>query len=216
MGGPADKEYPNVWPAETEISGFRSFMEQYWQKSHEIALDVLGALELALELPAGSFVNRCNGCKSELRMNHYPEAPIKKLSADNFMRIWPHTDASAITLLVQDSNGGLEIESQTSPGVYESMPLVDRTELIVNGGETLERWTNGLLRPVLHQVNLPTNYGRSSSSTVPSRRSVAFFVNANAEASMAPLNHFLPSGQAGKFEEMTSRAYHRLRNAVVY
>lgn len=216
MGGPEDVEFPNVWPSETEIPGFRSWMEHYWARSHEISLQVLSALEMALELPEGSFTSRCNGCKSEMRMNHYPATPAEKLRADNIMRIWPHTDASAITLLVQDSNGGLEIEDQATPGTFEPLPLVDRAELIVNGGETLERWTNGRLRPGLHQVNIPNHLKDLTSHTIPSRHSVAFFVNANAKASMAPLECFVSNDQPSIFEDMTSRDYHRRRNAVVY
>jgi len=216
MAGPADVEYPNVWPAETELPGFRSWMEQYWAKSHEVTLQVLSALELALELPQDSLVSRCNGCKGEIRMNHYPATPTERLRDENVRRIWPHTDASVITLLVQDGNGGLEIEDQASPGTFEPLLLVDRSELIVNGGETLERWTNGRLLPGLHQVTVPRHFKDLTSQIVPSRHSVAYFQNANPEVSVAPLESFLSNGKTSEYKDMTSAEYLRLRNAVIY
>ncbi|ETS81353.1 hypothetical protein PFICI_06355 [Pestalotiopsis fici W106-1] len=216
MGGPNDTDFPNQWPAETSIPGLRSWLEQYWFKSHKVAMRVLNALELALGVPQDSFVSRCDGCKSEMRLIHYPNVSAEKLQSNNTMRIWPHTDASAITLLVQDSSGGLEVENQSSPGSFESVSLVNKTELIVNGGETLERWTNGLLKPVLHQVNVPPGPKCSESGTIPSRLSVAFFVNANADASMGPYDKFVSANEPSKFPDMLSREYHRLRNAVVY
>lgn len=215
MAGPHDIEYPNKWPTEDELPGFRSWMEAYYEKSHKVALEILGALELAMDLPRGSFVNLCGGCKGEMRMNYYPETSVAKLRADNVRRIWPHTDASSITLLVQDSNGGLEIEDQ-STGAFEPLPLIDKAELIVNGGETLERWTNGRLKPGLHQVTVPSHFNDSTEKTVPYRCSVAYFQNADAEASMAPVNGILRNGDTSKYDDMTSRNYQRFRNSVVY
>lgn len=216
MAGAMDTEAPNLWPPESAIPGFRSAMEQYWAKSLGVALQVLTALEVGMDLPPGSLAGRCDGCESEIRMNHYPAAPIEQLRKENVMRIWPHTDAGVITLLVQDANGGLEIEDQTAPGTFNPLPMTDRAELIVNGGEALERWTNGILRPGLHQVNVPSHFMDSGSSTVPSRHSVAFFVYAKRETSMAPLKKFLSDGEVSKFPDMTSREYHKLRNGVVY
>lgn len=216
MGGPEDEDFPNQWPSEDSIPGFRKWTERHWFKSHHVAMRVLNALEMALGLPRDAFVSRCDGCKSEMRMNHYPSVKAEKLLGDKTMRIWPHTDASAITLLAQDVAGGLEVENQSEPGKFEPVLRVNPGELIVNGGETLERWTNGLLKPVLHQVNAPRELNVQANGMVPARHSVAFFVNANADASMGPYDKFVSTGEPAKFPEMLSREYHRLRNMVVY
>lgn len=216
MGGAADREYPNMWPDEAALPGFRAWMERYYAAAHDIVLQLLAALEMALEIPAGELVRRSDGYRSEMRMNHYPATPVATLQAANTMRIWPHTDASSITLLVQDGNGGLEVEDQHRPGVFVPLLRDGEAEFIVNGGETLERWTNGRLKPGLHQVSLPPHLKDQTTGTLPSRRSVAFFANANQDASMAPLPQFVDGAVGPKFEDMTSREYHRFRNAVVY
>jgi len=217
MGGPEDNDFPNQWPSESSIPGFRAWTERHWFRAHHVAMTVLNALELALGLPKDAFVKRCDGCKSEMRFNHYPSVAAEKLLGDKTMRIWPHTDASSITLLAQDSAGGLEVESQQNPGTFVPvLPGDDPAELIVNGGETLERWTNGLLKPVLHQVNVPRDLKIDANGMVPARHSVAFFVNANADASMGPYDRFVSESQPSKFPNMLSREYHRLRNMVVY
>ena len=214
MGPVDDDEFPNIWPHENAIPGFQSWMEHYFAKTQQLSMELMRALEVAMDLPPDSLTGRCEGHASELRLNHYPSTSVAKLSDGKAKRIWPHTDFGIITLLAQDSEGGLEIEQKGQPGGFVPVPLVDKTELVVNVGDTLERWSNGRLKAGLHQVSLPR--GVKDDDILPTRYSVAFFLKANRRASVGPIGLLVPEGCAAEYEDMTALEYQQRRTAIVY
>lgn len=230
MGPVGDVEFSNLWPREDALPGFRSWMEHYFATSQRLSLQLMRALEVAMALPAGALTDRCAGHASELRLNHYPATPAAALRDGGVAkRIWPHTDFGIITLLAQDGEGGLEIEAKTkpaaapaggggSPSSFVPVPLEDPTELVVNVGDTLERWTNGRLGAGLHQVTLPRGVEADDLGDVvlPTRYSVAFFLKANRAASVGPIRLLVPEGGTAAYEEMTALEYQQRRTAIVY
>ncbi|EMD97901.1 hypothetical protein COCHEDRAFT_1165294 [Bipolaris maydis C5] len=213
MGPVDDPEFPNVYPSEEKAPGFKDWMEQYFIKSQHLSLQLMEALEIALDLPKSALVNRCEGHASEIRMIYYPETNVKELADGKSKRIWPHTDFGILTLLAQGSTGGLQIEDKNNPGGYVSVPLVEKTELLINVGDTLERWSNGRIPAGLHQVAAS---GETEDGTLPERYSVAFFLKANRKTSAGPIPIFVPKGTTSKYEEMTALEYHRRRTAIMY
>jgi isopenicillin N synthase-like dioxygenase len=116
--GPRDDfEYPNLWP-DGDLPEFRIFMEDYFELCQKISLQIMEALEVGLRLPKGALVERCTRAASELRVLHYPSVSIKTLLDGKHKRTWPHTDFGIITLLFQDSVGGLELEDRMNPGTF--------------------------------------------------------------------------------------------------
>ncbi|EUC43580.1 hypothetical protein COCMIDRAFT_100510 [Bipolaris oryzae ATCC 44560] len=213
MGPVDDPEFPNVYPSEEKAPGFKNWMEQYFIKSQHLSLQLMEALEIALDLPKSALVDRCEGHASEIRMIYYPETNVKELADGKSKRIWPHTDFGILTLLAQGSTGGLQIEDKNNPGGYVSVPLVEKTELLINVGDTLERWSNGRIPAGLHQVAAS---GETEDGTLPERYSVAFFLKANRKTSAGPIPIFVPKGTKSKYEEMTALEYHRRRTAIMY
>jgi isopenicillin N synthase-like dioxygenase len=213
MGRIDDTEYPNKYPEESKAPGFKSWMDQYFAKVHGLAMELMRALELALDLPKDSLVDRCKGHASELRMLYYPEVHRDELADGKSMRIWPHTDFGILTLLVQGSTGGLQIEDPPQSGKFVGVPLVEKTELLINVGDTLERWTNGRVPAGLHRVTASND--DETEEIIPERYSVAFLFKANRQTSAGPIPLFVPEGTTSKYEEMTALEYHRRRTAVM-
>jgi isopenicillin N synthase-like dioxygenase len=116
MGPVDDPEFPNVYPSESKVPGFKAWMEQYFKRSQQLSLQLMEALEIALNLPKNALVDRCEGHASEIRMIYYPETNMKELEDGKSKRIWPHTDFGILTLLAQGSTGGLQIEDKNTPG----------------------------------------------------------------------------------------------------
>lgn len=144
MSGTVDSKYPNKWLAESSISGFRSFMEVFYERCNSVSMLLLEAMEISLNLPAGSFTAKCQQKAHELRLNHYPAVKQERISPE-INRVWPHTDLGVITCLFQDTVGGLEIEDRTHRGTFRPIPPGRRGEMIVNISETMQRWSNGMV-----------------------------------------------------------------------
>ncbi|RAH70355.1 isopenicillin N synthase family dioxygenase [Aspergillus aculeatinus CBS 121060] len=218
--GPAeDQEYPNQWPDDERLPGFRPWLESYFDRSQAITLELMEALELGLGIRRGAFVERCQGHASELRLNHYPAIARRTLEAGKTSRIWPHTDFGIITLLAQDDRGGLEIQNEANPAEFVPVPREDPTEFVVNIGDTLERWTNGVLHAGLHQVTAPRGEKASTGSDetiLPARRSIAFFLKARRDMSVGPLLPFVTPERPSQYQDMTALAYQQLRTGIVY
>jgi isopenicillin N synthase-like dioxygenase len=190
-------------------------MENYFDKCQQITLDLMEALEVAVGIDKGALVGKCQGHASELRLNHYPAIEAYKFD-QNIRRIWPHTDFGMITLLAQDEQGGLEVQDPDAPGVLRPVTKGCNTELLVNVGDTLERWTNGVVKAALHQVTMPTNVDSNGTTYIPPRYSVAFFLKATRDTSVGALPHFVTPEHPCRYEDMTALAYQQSRTRAVY
>ncbi|KAE9963088.1 hypothetical protein BLS_009703 [Venturia inaequalis] len=225
--GPAhDTLYPNSWPAaisekRTEpLPGFQPFMETYFALCQGICLQIIMAVEIGLKVPAGTLLHRCANDASELRFNYYPSTTVQSIASGRAKRSWPHTDFGVLTLLFQDSVGGLELEDRTEPGTF--MPITaagpgQPSELIVNTAECLTRWTNDVLRAGLHQVVIPRHLRESGGETViPDRYSCPFFLKAGYNVSVGPVKEFVSSEEQALYGDISALDYHRERVRVVY
>ncbi|EOD48392.1 putative gibberellin 2-oxidase protein [Neofusicoccum parvum] len=217
VGPLEDKEYPNRWPSEEALPGFRAWIETYFNKGREISLELMEALEIATDSPKGYFTDRFETDASELRLNHYPSISVSKLEAGNTRRIWPHTDFGVLTLLIQDNNGGLEIHDKTKPGtVFVPAKKTSDTEFIINIGDTLERWTNGVLKASLHQVTSPPHVKDQPDTLLPSRRSNAFFLKADRNVSVGAMDHFVSEKRPAAYDNITALELQTRRTNVLY
>lgn len=96
---------------------------------------------------------------------------------DVTVRLDAHKDLSTITLLSQDSLGGLEVWDEDK-GTYTAVPVLEDA-LLINAGLFLEKWTGGLIEATPHRVrNVPG--GRS-------RCSIVFFTLPDHDARIEPL-----------------------------
>lgn len=134
-----------VWPRKPP--NFRQVMEIYVEEARKVCDELLQKLAEALSLDKNAFIQHFEPTKSEvkIRVNCYPPCPRPDLT----LGLPPHTDASALTLLLQfGAVGGLQVLKGTE---WMTVPWpVDA--LLVNVGDLLEIMSNGRLRSPWHQV----------------------------------------------------------------
>jgi isopenicillin N synthase-like dioxygenase len=178
--GPADgaKIQPQ-WPA--GLPGFESAVRRYSAANETLAFRLMDALASNLGAdPAALRAGFEPAHSSFLRLNHYPPCPapatpsgLNKADAGH-LGINFHTDAGALTLLLQDDQPGLEVYRDGHWYLVE--PISDA--LVINIGDIVQVWSNDTYRAALHRVVL---------SAEKSRYSAPYFFNPAYSSDYAPL-----------------------------
>lgn len=152
---------PNVWPSEASALGFRKDTEQLYTELQDLSSRLLSLLAIALGKELSYFDHYLRGSVSTLRYLHYPA--IFESSPQQNLCCTPHTDSGILTLLHQDSTGGLEVLNPD--GRWVDAPYVPGS-LVVNIGDLMARVSGGRFRATRHRVR---------SSPGKERYSVPFF-----------------------------------------
>ncbi|TCO61930.1 isopenicillin N synthase family dioxygenase [Actinocrispum wychmicini] len=180
---------PNLWPENLPM--FRPAVERYQGAMRDLADSILAALAVGLGLPADFFRIRCAEPHAQMRLLHY--LPFAADSADRFS-VGRHCDYETVTILAQDDVGGLQVSGPD--GQWINVPPLDGT-FVLNAGDMLTRWTNGLLPATPHRVLSPTDTERFS---------VAFFYATSYDVVVEPaLPPADPDGP--QYEPITTGAY---------
>ncbi|OJD40654.1 oxoglutarate iron-dependent oxygenase [Diplodia corticola] len=219
FGAPDDTLFPSRWPSATTLPGFQPFLYDFFHRCEKVSHDILHALELALDLPTGSFRDQCLPNASEFRLNHYPAIAANDLNSGKVERIWPHFDLGVITLLFTDTVGGLEFQDREKPDEFVLVDPAEKTEMVVNISETLQRWTAGALPAGLHRVTSPKAVAalNEEDAVVPERYSIAYFCKAARDARVCPLQPFrAPDAVLGEADTMTALEYQQKRLLTAY
>jgi len=173
---------PNRWPAQP--AGFQSTMQTYNEAMCAFAADLIAVIGESLG-DEGVFTRSFASPTTWLRLLHYPpqdpQAPSDEYGSA------PHTDFGAITLLAQDDVGGLSVRTQD--GDWVDVPPMANA-FVMNVGDMLSRWSNGLLKSTPHRVTNRT--GRE-------RFSVPFFFDPDVRTVIAPLPSCVTEGNPLKF-----------------
>lgn len=98
---PSLNQFPADWPE------FKNFWETFYVTCNDLYLKVLSALALGFGLPEKFFESLCDNGDNTLKMMHYPLVPTSLKG----VRMMAHTDLEIVTLLLQDSAGGLELKN---------------------------------------------------------------------------------------------------------
>jgi isopenicillin N synthase-like dioxygenase len=194
-------------------------MEECHGLLQRTCLQILEAMEVGLNLSPGTLRQRCLPAASEIRLNYYPPVSLDVLSQGKIKRTWPHTDFGIITLLFQDSVGGLELEDRTQPGTFVPVTpgAADKpSEMVINISDTFERWSNGAIRAGLHRVDIPSDMKSKEKGICPGRYSSIFFFKAARETSVGPLPAFVTAERPAKFDDITALQYQQQMTSVLY
>lgn len=116
------------------------------------------------------------GSAEVLRFLKYPrggEAVYKEP-----VRAGAHSDYGSITLLFQKDVPGLEVQASRTQWV--SAPLIPGA-IIVNVGDQMELWTNGLLKSTKHRVTFLPEHNHLDRYSMP------FFVHPNDTVPLTPV-----------------------------
>ena len=87
---------------------------------------------------------------------------------------------------------------------------------MVNVGDLLARWSNDVLRSTRHRVVGPRSIGTDQDDTTPTRRSIAFFCNPNANAEITALPTCVSETRPRRYETVETEQYIVRRLADTY
>jgi len=163
---------PNQWPA--ALPQLRAVVDRWQIASMQVLVRVLRAFALALGQPEEVFEPLYGDDPHYLiKLIRYPGRDIA--AADQ--GVGAHKDSELITLLLQDHQGGLQVE--TPQGWIDVPPRAGT--FVINIGELLELASDGYLRATMHRVVTPPAGSE--------RISAAFFLGArlNAVVPLLPL-----------------------------
>jgi isopenicillin N synthase-like dioxygenase len=149
-------------------------LHQIFHAFQKQANQVLRAIEIPYEQPRGSLV-RQHGDNSTLRLLHYPPASHFRLGS---VRLGSHQDYSGVTLLWQDSTGGLEILTPDREWISIDIPPGC---IGVIASEVMQRWSGDTLHAAPHRVRV-TNVQQLQKT----RYSIAFFCETNHDCVVHP------------------------------
>ncbi|KAH8693206.1 hypothetical protein BGW36DRAFT_399914 [Talaromyces proteolyticus] len=154
IGREKDPKYPNIWPAEIgRLVGFKDTIGGFFDFCTKMVNEVMRAIAVGLGIDENYFEEYMSDGDHKLRLLHYPEVSTEVFQSNvNKVRAGAHTDYGAITLLFQDSRGGLQVKTPT--GEYANATPIENT-VVVNAGDLLARWSNDLIKSTVHRVVEP-------------------------------------------------------------
>ena len=187
---------PNLWPENSQ--SLRNSLEAYYKAATTLAIVLQKAFALALGLPDDFFKKLFVDQSSLLKINHYP--PQDNPTTVSNIGVVPHSDEGGFTILWQDENGGLEVESKG--GEWVVAPPIEET-FVINLGDTMQIWTNGEFSSTPHRV-----INRSGVD----RYSIPFFISPRWNVPVKPLLGSRPVNESleESFEMFQLRHHRRI------
>jgi isopenicillin N synthase-like dioxygenase len=136
---------PNQWPS--FLPSLKENASSYFREADTLAKNLLKGFALGLGLEENFFIKNSSQPLSRASLVYYPDQP--KTLGENQFGVSAHTDFGVLTVLCQDSVGGLQI--QDLEGEWFHAPPIEGT-IIVNVADLLSRWTDGLYKSTPHRV----------------------------------------------------------------
>jgi isopenicillin N synthase-like dioxygenase len=183
---------PNQWP--DFPPEMRGVLTDFFAAGSAVGWSLLRAFAAGLDIEPERFVRAIDRPISRGSILYYPPQP-PDMGADQF-GVSSHTDYGCLTLLYQDSTGGLQV--QGSGKTWLTAHPIEGT-FVVNVGDLLARWTNDRFRSTPHRV-----VNRSGQA----RYSTALFIDPNADTLIEPV---VGPGKVAHYPPVTCAAYLRSR-----
>ncbi|CEQ42018.1 SPOSA6832_03789 [Sporobolomyces salmonicolor] len=95
IGNDCDPQYPEHWPKEEDLPGFKETINRFHLLCDELHLRIMSLLALALNLPKNYFVPSISSRSACLRLLHYP--PARRHGSNS--RLGAHTDFGTVSTL---------------------------------------------------------------------------------------------------------------------
>lgn len=159
----------NIWP--DAPPDFADILKAYYADACAVALDVLRGVAQAIGQPRDAFDVAFDAPMALLRGNFYPSRPASAGAKD--FGIATHTDYGCLTLLATDGSPGLEVRKRGGGWIPVSAPP---GEFVINFGEMMEFWSDGVVCATPHRVQ----------GGMAERISVPLFFNPSRESNVAP------------------------------
>ncbi|HMG49461.1 MAG TPA: 2-oxoglutarate and iron-dependent oxygenase domain-containing protein [Inquilinus sp.] len=177
---------PNQWP--DWIPGFREGILDYYAKVTEVGRRLFRAFEMRLGLPDGFFAEKTHKAPSQLRLLHYPPNDLPMNNTN--LGISAHSDFECFTILNQQAPG---LQVMNAADEWVEAPPIPGT-FIVNVGDMLEGWTNGLFKATQHRV---VNTGRE-------RFSLPLFFAVDYHTVVEPLPQFVSPENPARYNRIVA------------
>lgn len=191
-------------------------MESFYDLAFKIEHHLLEAIAIGLGVSSDHLHLLHHKAENEFRLLHYPEVPASTLADGTKTRIAEHTDFGTITMLFQDSIGGLQVEDQTEPGLFRNVESASPTEIILNIGDSLQRLTNDTFRAACHRVTYPPGVQDGEEKVIPERFSIAYFAKPNRNASLLPMREFVNDNMPCRYDDITAGEWNEQRIAKLF
>jgi isopenicillin N synthase-like dioxygenase len=193
-----------------ELPQFERAIGRFYAECDALALRLVDVIAGNLGMPRES-LEPCfrPGHTSFLRLNYYPPCPTPARPTDLAMAraghlgVNHHTDAGALTLLLQDEQPGLEVFHDNEWHLVE--PRSDA--LVVNIGDIVQVWSNDRYTAALH---------RGLVSADAERFSAPFFFNPAYSTEYAPLPSTIDAQHPPRYRPIHWGAFRARRAAGDY
>jgi isopenicillin N synthase-like dioxygenase len=203
---------PNLWPSRP--SELKPVYLDYIERVKKVGEALVHAMGVALELGSPSpdssttdnedeevFIRKCSDAFWVMRMIGYPPLTTPHTSGidESQFSCGAHTDYGCVTLLHADSTPGA-LQVQLKDGTWLPADPVPGA-FVVNIGDMIERWTNGMWKSTMHRViHRGENY----------RVSVPFFYEPNFDAVVKPLKKCVRESGREEMHEGSTYGEHLL------
>ena len=142
-------------------------------------------------LPSGYFAQFMRKPIAQMRLLHYLESrQAAPYDAAKDMNMGAHTDYECLTILHQTAPG---LQVLNCDDEWVDVP-VQEDAYVINIGDLMELWTNGLFKATPHRV---VNYGRE-------RYSMPYFCAADYDAVIEPLPSLRVAGRRPRYQAMVA------------
>jgi isopenicillin N synthase-like dioxygenase len=163
----------------------------YWTAQRDLGDRLMSLFARGLGLAPDFFAGKIDQCPNALRAINYPARDTAPLPGQ--LRAGAHTDYGTLTVLRQDTVGGLEVLDAN--GNWAAVAPVPGA-FVINIGDLMARWTNDRWRSTLHRVVDPPDEEASRAR----RQSMPYFQNANWSAEITCLPTCLAPGEPPRYE----------------
>jgi isopenicillin N synthase-like dioxygenase len=180
----------NQWPE--ELPEMAESCAAYIEATTKLCEGLMRHLARSLDLPPTQFDHTMAEPMITLRLLRYPPHPAD--AGANVFGAGAHTDWGAITVLAQDDSGGLQVLDADGKTWLDATPIPG--SFVVNLGDMIPRWTNGLYRSNLHRV--------INKASAHDRYSVPLFYSPNYHAKIEALPGTVIPGEKPMHEPCTA------------
>lgn len=178
---------PNLMPK--DYPEFEKIAEEYHAAMMGLARHLVRAMSVSLGLPEDYLEQKQQKPITIQRLLHYPSQDAT--ASQEEIGIGAHTDYGFLTILSQDSVGGLQVRNRE--GDWISAPPVDDT-FVINIGDLAQTLTNDLYTSTLHRV---------VNTSGKERYSIPFFMDLDYDATVEPLDVCVSDENPAKYDAYT-------------
>jgi len=207
-GPEEDGGLPAPWPAQPP--DFRPALRAFRSSCERLAFRLLSTISVNLGMPSDHLAAGFRPWHTSfLRLNYYPVCPRParppevRTPSEGHLGVNHHTDAGALTLLLQDDQPGLEVFREGHWHLVE--PRSDA--LVINIGDIVQVWSNDRYRAALHRVRASADHARYSAP---------FFFNPSYETRYAPLPTTIGPHAPARYRPIRWGEFRALRAAGDY